>query len=371
MSESERHRLEIAYMPGLYKDSAPGADASEIDNERRTRLQMVEEPTNNIGQYLKKSVQFFRRHGPGFVLRKALWRYQYTRFRQRCDAWHARSGAKPITVNFIDQEFELHPSVKGLSEEILLLGSHEPMCTRVYLQHVQEGDNVLDIGSNLGYYAILAARAVGPAGQVLGFEPAQDVFTILRRNVARSGLANIRVFPWAISNQSTAVEFYGSEIPSWGSLIREQNLLQAQPTTVPAKKLDDLLDEFPGFHPTVLRMDVEGAEMMALEGAQRLLQEFKPRIFVEIHPFAFEWKRAHQMIENLRSMGYSSGVVIERLWDEPWASKWVRERRHWAGSTEALLKTIESRHEALNTGVFSILLEPREHSSVHADCAQV
>lgn len=359
MPESERHRLELAYVPGLYKNAAPGADAPEIDGASRMRLEIAEGSSNSASQYLKKAVQFFYRHGPGFVLRKALWRYQYTRFRQRCDAWHSGGGAKPITVGFLDQEFELHPSVKGLSEEILLLGSHEPICTRVYLQHLQEGDHVLDVGSNLGYYLLLAARAVGPAGRVLGFEPAPDVFTILERNVARSRLTNIRVFPWAISNQSKAVEFYGSEIPSWGSLIREQNLLQALPTTVPAKKLDDLLDEFPEFHPTVLRMDVEGGEMMALEGAQRLLQKHRPRIFVEIHPFAFEWKRAHQMIEHLRDMGYSSGVVIERLWDEPWASRWVRERRHWAGSTETLLKTIESRSEALNTGVFSILLEQR------------
>jgi hypothetical protein len=59
-------------------------------------------------------------------------------------------------------------------------------------------------------------------------------------------------------------------------------------------------------------------------------------------------------------MGYSSGVVIERIWDEPWASRWVRERRHWSGSTDELLEKIESRGDALNTGVFSILLVPRE-----------
>ncbi|TAM84360.1 MAG: FkbM family methyltransferase [Acidobacteria bacterium] len=358
MPDSERGNLELAYAVGLYENPTPDAAAADIDGARNMRLEIAEERRSSAGQYLKKTVQFFYLHGPWFVLRKALWRYQFTRFRRRCDAWRARAGAKPVTVNFLDQEFELHPSGKGLSEEILLLGTHEPVCTRVYLQHLREGDQVLDVGSNLGYYALLAGRAVGPAGRVLGFEPARDVFAILERNVARSGLTNIQVFPWAISNQNKAIEFYGSEIPSWGSLIREQDLLQAQPTTVPAKRLDDLLEEFPGFHPTVLRMDVEGAEMMALEAAQRLLQEYRPRIFVEIHPFAFEWERAHKTIISLRDMGYSSGVVIERIWDEPWASRWLRERRHWSGSTDKLLEIIESRGEALNTGVFSILLEP-------------
>ncbi len=137
MPESERQRLELAYIPGLYKNPAPGAAPPKTNEARRIRLEIPGGTGDTTSQYLKKAVQFFYLHGPGFVLRKALWRYQYTRFRGRCDAWHARSGAKPITVNFLDQEFELHPSARGLSEEILLLGCHEPVCTRVYLQHLR------------------------------------------------------------------------------------------------------------------------------------------------------------------------------------------------------------------------------------------
>jgi FkbM family methyltransferase len=359
MQDSERGSLELAYTPGLCKH--PASDDSPPNYSVKTDRQMdiAQERRSSVTGYLKKAVRFFYLHGPRFVLRKALWRYQYTRFRRRCAEWRAQTVEKPVTVRFLDQEFELHPSGKGLSEEIVLLGVHEPICTRVYLQHLRKGDHVLDVGSNLGYYALLAGRAIGPAGRVLGFEPARDVYPILERNVARSGLSNIQVFPWAISDRSELIEFYGSEVPSWGSLIREKDLLQAKPTTVQAKKLDDLLDDFPGFRPTVLRMDVEGGELMALEGAQRLLREYRPRIFVEIHPFAYEWQRAHQLLMQLQDLGYSSGVVIERIWDEPWASSWLRDRRHWSGSTEELLKKIESRSEALNTGVFSILLERR------------
>ncbi len=358
MSDSERGSLELAYAPGSYEHQTPDTSPPEFGGGRDLRGEFAEERRSNATEYFKKAVLFFYRHGPGFVLRKALWRFQYTRFRRQCNSWHARVGARPVTVRFLDQEFELHPSGKGLSEEIMLLGSHEPVCTRVYLQQLRKGDHILDVGSNLGYYALLAGRTIGPTGRVLGFEPARDVFNILERNVARSGLTNIKVFPWAISDRSKAIEFYGSEIPSWGSLIRGRDLLQGKPTTVQSRKLDDLMDEFPWFRPTVLRMDVEGGELMALQGAQRLLQEFRPRICVEVHPFAFEWQCAHQALVHLYDMGYSSGVVIERIWDEPWASNWVRESRHWSGPTEKLLEKIESRGEALNTGVFTVLLEP-------------
>lgn len=359
MPESERGSLELAYAPGLYKDPASGATPQDYIGKRDLHLEIAQERRSSATGYIKKAVRFFFLHGPGFVLRKVLWRYQYTRFRRQCAQWRARTVEKPVTVRFLDQEFELHPSFQGLSEEIILLGTHEPVCTKVYLQHLRKGDHVLDIGSNLGYYALLAGRAIRPTGRVLGFEPAPDVFPILERNVARSGLTNIQVFPWAISDRSEPVQFYGSEVPSWGSLIREKDLLQAKPTVVQAKRLDDLLDDFPGFRPTVLRMDVEGGELMALEGGQRLLRECRPSIFVEIHPFAYEWGRARKVLVELGDLGYSSGVVIERIWDEPWASSRLRQRRHWSGSTEELLAKIESRSEALNTGVFSILLEHR------------
>lgn len=358
MPDSERGRLELAYAPGVYENPAPDARPPGLGSEGSLRREIAEERISKATEYLKKAVQFYYRHGPRFVLRKALWRWQYTRFRHQCDSWRARRGVKPVTVRFLDQEFELHPSVKGLSEELILLGIHEPVCTRVYLQNLRKGDHILDVGSNLGYYALVAGRAIGPTGRVLGFEPAPDIFSILERNVARSGLKNIQIFPWAISDRTERIEFYGSEIPNWGSLIPEKELLQVKPTTVQARKLDDLIDEFPDFRPTVLRMDVEGAELMALEGAQRILREYRPRIFVEFHPFAFEWERAHQSLVQLRDMGYSSGVLIERIWDEPWASNWMRERRHWSGSTEELLDKIESRSNALRTGVFTIFLKP-------------
>lgn len=359
MPDSERGSLELAYVPELYKNPSSDATPPKYNGKRDLHSEIAQERRSSAAGYLKKAVRFLHLHGPRFVLRKALWRYQYTRFRRQCADWRARTVEKPVTVRFLDQEFELHPSFKGLSEEIVMLGTHEPVCTRVYLQHLRKGDHVLDVGSNLGYYALLAGRAIGSAGRVLGFEPARDVYSILERNVARSGLTNIQVFPWAISDRSEPIEFYGSEVPSWGSLIREKDLLQAKPTVVQAKRLDDLLDDFPGFRPTVLRMDVEGGELMALEGGQRLLRECRPSIFVEIHPFAYEWERAHQMLIQIHDLGYSSGVVIERIWDEPWASSRLRERRHWSGPTEELLAKIESRSEALNTGVFSILLEHR------------
>ena len=231
---------------------------------------------------LVKLHRIFRVYGPGTALRSV---------RSQVGAWMPRrngtSGVSPwrpntTAVRFLDQEFELHPSGMGLSEEMALFGTHEPVATRVYLEHLNEGNHVLDVGSNLGYYLLLAAHAVGARGQVLGFEPATDVYAILKRNINRSNFSHIQVFPWAIGERDGSVQFYESEVPNWGSIVQDDRILQNRTVTVPVKRLDDLLKQFPGFRPDVLRMDVEGGEIAILEGAQRTFREVQADSFHRI-----------------------------------------------------------------------------------------
>ena len=307
-------------------------------------------------QMLRKAIRFYRQHGPGFVFRRALLRFDYHRFERRRTVRDFRSKPNVSTVRFLDQEFELHPSGKGVSEEMAFFGTHEPVATAVYLEHLQEGDHVLDVGANLGYYLLLAAQAVGPSGKILGFEPARDVYSILERNVARSGLPHIKVFPWAIGGSNGSTDFYESEIPNLGSVIQDHRCSQTR-TTVPIKRLDDLLNEFPGFHPNVLRMDVEGGELTVLEGAQQTLQKYRPTLFIEFHTNLLGWKPVREAILKLHGLGYSSSVLVERMWDHPLASRWVRARRWLFNSTDNLFRAIESRSNAMTDSVFTVILK--------------
>lgn len=306
---------------------------------------------------LKKAIRLYRQRGSRYILRQSFYHFEEVGFQLRRAARRFRFHRNGATVRYLDQEFELHPSGKGLSEEMVLYGSHEPVATEVYLQHLRKGDHILDVGSNLGYYLLLAAREVGDSGMLLGFEPARDVYAALERNVARSGRANIRVFPWAIGAQDGTTEFYESEIPNWGSMMQKDTLKQSRPITVPARTLDSLLDEFPGFHPNVLRMDVEGGELMVLQGAQQLLRKYKPFLFVEFHNFASGWAPNRKAILELRELGYTSGTLIDRDWDLPWISRWARERQCWSQPVDDLIRIIESRYDALESTVFSLTLK--------------
>jgi FkbM family methyltransferase len=215
---------------------------------------------------------------------------------------------------------------------------------------------VLDVGSNLGYYLLLAARRVGSTGRLLGFEPAPGVYELLESNVRRSGYKTIDVSPCALGATSGTIQFYESEIPNWGSVFQDSRLQQTRETTVVAKTVDQIVGETSGFRPNALRMDVEGAELMVLEGARTVLKRYKPCLFIEFHNFALGWAAVKAALVDLQKLGYSSGVLIERTWDQPWMSRWMRERRCWRGDLPTLIRRVESPRNPLGESTLILIL---------------
>jgi FkbM family methyltransferase len=307
-------------------------------------------------QMLGKASRHLTERGPASFFREVVWRLHYERLqwlrRQRAE----RHEAVPSAISFRGKKFDLHPSLAGLSEEMLMFGIHEPLGTSLYLESLSPGDHVLDVGANIGYFPLVASQAIGPSGRLLGFEPSPDVFEILKHNVQQASATNVEVFPWAIGAKNEIAQFHQSEVPNWGSLIRDEALLPTRSIDVEVKRVDDVVKKFAGFHPTVLRMDVEGGELMVLAGAQEVLREYKPSLFIEVHTFALGWEAVRTALVGLRDLGYSSGVVIERTWDQPWMSKWMRERRHWRGTIDGLLRRMESPKDPLVVATFGLLL---------------
>jgi FkbM family methyltransferase len=314
--------------------------------------------TDSRIRLLRKAVGVLAHEGPASALRRAIWKMHYERFERRTRGTAFRDQI-PDTIQFLGHDFELHPSKRGVSEELYLFRVHEPVSTRQYLGCLSLGDHVLDVGSNIGYYALLAADKVGPSGRVIGCEPAPGVFEILQHNVRRSKRQNVEVFSWAVGAKSGSLEFYESEIPNWGSLFQNDSLMQTRTTNVPAKTVDEIVRDASNFHPTALRMDVEGAELMVLEGAREVLREYKPCLFIEFHNFALGWDTVRSAIAALGSLGYSSATVIERTWDQPWMSAWMRERRCWSGTTDEMLARVELPYDSLVNSTLVFILGPR------------
>src|SRR5258708_4586206 len=85
---------------------------------------------------------------------------------------------------------------------------YEPMETRLFKKEIKPGQTVLDIGANIGYYTLIAAKLVGPSGKVYAFEPDPTNFKILKKNVERNGHSNVVLVNQAVADKNKKVRLY-------------------------------------------------------------------------------------------------------------------------------------------------------------------
>lgn len=185
----------------------------------------------------------------------------------------------------------------------------EPSETAAFLAHAREGMCVFDVGANIGYYTLLAARAVGPSGRVFAFEPEPRNFALLKRNVEANGLTNVRLVNSAVSNKKGVIPLhlddanFGAHSFEAGS-VRTSSGRSVEVATV-------LLDGFAGeareFEAGVLvKVDVQGAEALVVEGAHELLALEKVTVFLEVWPEALSRAGADaaQLLAGLEGLGF-------------------------------------------------------------------
>jgi FkbM family methyltransferase len=164
------------------------------------------------------------------------------------------------------------------------LGDADPMLLDFADTHVHRGSVVWDIGANLGIFTMAAAAKAGPTGRVVAVEPDTWLVNLLRRSArANRDRTTIDVVPCAVGGHTGIEQFIIA------SRNRSTNYLASYGTTetggerdrqfVPCFTLDDLLEVFPV--PDVVKIDVEAAEIEALEGATKLLEQ-RPIVHIEV-----------------------------------------------------------------------------------------
>jgi FkbM family methyltransferase len=164
-------------------------------------------------------------------------------------------------------------------------GTLEPPVQQFLSAHLNPGDVFYDVGANIGFYSLIAARQVGVAGKVFSFEPDAELAARLRENAARNGFSNVNVIEAAVwSAPGTA--FFSRADPH-SSPERGQGHIEARgdeaKDTVPVRlvALDQFLAQAPP--PQVIKCDTEGAEVDVFRGAHDLLAKHRPAIACEFH----------------------------------------------------------------------------------------
>jgi FkbM family methyltransferase len=168
----------------------------------------------------------------------------------------------------------------------LWLGTYEPEMAAAIRRFVQPGAVAYDLGANIGYTALLLARAVGPSGQVFAFEPLTGNVKRLRHAVTLNALdPRITVVPIAVGGHSGPAAFRVHASGGMGRLEegagRQDGFVAA--TSVDVVTLDDFVFREGHAAPEAVKMDLEGGEGAALQGMSRLLRQQRPCLLIELH----------------------------------------------------------------------------------------
>jgi FkbM family methyltransferase len=173
------------------------------------------------------------------------------------------------------------------AEKDYWLGTYETELQAAVKELVQPGAVAYDVGANIGYISLLLARHVGPQGQVFAFEALPENLERLRRNIALNpGAQIVQVVAVAVVDNSGPVQFLvgssGSIGKAKGSAGRDK-ISYPDALLVSGVSLDQFVYQQNNPEPQIIKMDIEGGEVLALPGMVRLLQEARPAILLELH----------------------------------------------------------------------------------------
>ena len=163
-------------------------------------------------------------------------------------------------------------------------GIGEPQVQNALAEHLRPGMTFYDLGANIGFFSLMAARLVGPQGRVVSFEADSEIAGRLRENLARNHFTNAHVEQKAVWSEPSTVAFERVDpntSPDRGLGHVSPNGTAPGTITVQAVSLDQYTASHPP--PDFLKCDVEGAEVAVFQGAARLLSGKRPIVLVEMH----------------------------------------------------------------------------------------
>lgn len=149
---------------------------------------------------------------------------------------------------------------------------------------LRPGDTFIDGGANVGIMAIAAARKVGLSGRVIALEPATPARHALTRNVTLGGHSNVTILPYALGERAGMRPFVIMDKDPGLSSFSPEHPEDGTLTTVDVCTLDHLVATEHLDRVRLVKLDIEGAEVAALRGAHRLLDEGQADFIVENEP---------------------------------------------------------------------------------------
>ena len=192
---------------------------------------------------------------------------------------------EPVEIELDGYSIFVRKSDRDIGSAISRGVSYEPHVTALLRRELHKGNTFLDVGANIGYFTMLGAKLVGAAGRVIAVEPMDKNLQLVYLGIRKNAFEHVRVMPFGASNHSGIV-----------SIVTDPNtsnaLVQSAPTSsspsnfAPVQTLDWLCRDLDALD--FVKMDIEGHEVFAWQGAERTFAKYRPKIATEFHPYALK-----------------------------------------------------------------------------------
>jgi FkbM family methyltransferase len=162
------------------------------------------------------------------------------------------------------------------------LGLHEVGKKKFFQKTIKSGSIVYDIGANVGIYTILSSILCGNSGRVYAFEPVLHNIKYLKKHIELNNLQNVSVIDAAVSNNSGRIFFHDNGDHCTSHISNDGEM------DVASVSIDDFVFDQNNLPPDYLKIDVEGAENLVIEGGKKTLTTYKPNIFLATHGYEID-----------------------------------------------------------------------------------
>lgn len=204
---------------------------------------------------------------------------------------------------------------------ILYFGVWEPDISRTIERSLSPGDVFVDIGSNIGYDALLASRQVGPGGHVVAIEASARTFALLQGNLALNNAVNVRAVNAAVAVHAGKLDLYEISDGNIGAATTLATRGGQWRESVDAMSLDEILTPEEIARVRLVKMDVEGAEAPILRGLLDRLAVYPPDMDIIVEASPGEDAAWAAIFDRLIGAGFAA-YTIANEYELDWYLAW-------------------------------------------------
>jgi len=221
---------------------------------------------------------------------------------------------KNVTIRY-DGEFVLPLNTRSWIEWCVFLdGYFEYPMVKLFRKLVNVGDVVFDVGANIGVHTLVLSHLVGETGLVVAVEPCPPIVDKIRSVLDLNDIKNVKLLPYALSDKNATVElFWRSDDTNEGQATFWANGATNTKAVVKTQTLDEIVRQNSINHVNLIKLDIQGAEFQALQGASDTIRQHKPILIFECD---WNWQFSNTSLPEvqyfLEQFGYSLYSIDKR-----------------------------------------------------------